>query len=103
MKIEWQKKAKDELQKQLTYCFHEFGYLTTLRFQEKIDKQVNLLKAFPYMGKIEPLLWGRCYEYRSWVVHEHFKLIYHIRDEVIYIANFWDVRREPQFLIQETK
>ena len=74
-----------------------------IRFQENIDKQVNLLKAFPYMGKIEPLLWGRCYEYRSWVVHEHFKLIYHIREEVIYIANFWDVRREPQSLIQETK
>ena len=50
MKIEWQKKAKDELQKQLTYCFREFGYLTTIRFQENLDKQVNLLKAFPYMG-----------------------------------------------------
>ena len=103
MKIEWQKKAKDELQKQLTYCFREFEYLTTIRFQENLDKQVNLLKAFPYMGKIEPLLWGRSYEYRSWVVHEHFKLIYHIREDVIYIANFWNVRREPQSLIQETK
>ena len=52
------------------------------------------------MGKIEPLLLGRFYEYRSWVIHEHFKLIYHIIDDVIYIANIWDTRREPQRLTE---
>ena len=100
MRVEWQEKAKKELQKQLEYCFNKFGCYTTIRIQEKIDKQIRLLAVFPLMGKIEPLLLRRLYEYRSWVIHEHFKLIYHIIDDVIYIANIWDTRREPQRLTE---
>lgn len=52
------------------------------------------------MGKVEPLLVGRAYEYRSLVVHEHFKMIYRVDDacDIIYIIDFRDVRQEPQTL-----
>ena len=57
------------------------------------------------MGKIEPELEGKAYEYRSIVVHEHFKLVYRVDEmhDTIYITAFWDVRQEPQRLTQETK
>lgn len=55
------------------------------------------------MGKIEPLLQERRHEYRSLVVRKHLKLIYYIKDNVIYIANLWDTRREPQQLKEEIK
>ena len=50
MRVEWQEKAKKELQKQLEYCFNKFGCYTTIRIQEKIDKQIRLLAVFPLMG-----------------------------------------------------
>ena len=50
MRVEWQEKAKKELQKQLEYCFNKLGCYTTIRIQEKIDKQIRLLAVFPLMG-----------------------------------------------------
>ena len=105
MKIEWQKKAKDEFRRQINYCLCEFGRLTTLRFREKISRFLNLLKVFPHMGKVELELTSKEYEYRSFVVHEHFKVIYRLDEErdTIYIIHFWDTRREPKTLVTETK
>lgn len=105
MEIRWKRKAKIDYQKQLNYCLHEFGRFTTLRFLERMDKLEVLLSAFPHMGKIEPQLSGKKYEYRSFVVHEHFKMIYRLDEEkeVIYIIHFWDTRREPKQLDEETK
>ena len=57
------------------------------------------------MGKIEPELKGNLYEYRSFVVHEHFKMICRLDaiQDVIYIIRFWDVRQEPQSLLKDVK
>lgn len=105
MKIKWETKASAALRKQISYCLREFGRFTTLRFREKIDKSQTLLSAFPHMGKIEPQLSDKKYEYRSFVVHEHFKMIYRLDEakDVIYIIHFWDTRREPKQLSEETK
>lgn len=103
MVIKWKKRAKAEYQKLIIYCLHEFGPFTAFHFQEKIDNRLCLLENFPCMGKIEPLLLGRRYEYRSLVVHKRLKLIYYVKDDVIYIANLWDTRKEPQRLTEETE
>lgn len=102
MKIKWKKKAQTEYRKHILYCLREFGRFTTLRFQEKIEKQLGLLEVFPYMGKVEPLLVGRRFEYRSLVVHPFLKLVYYINEtkERIVIANLWDTRQEPRQLTE---
>lgn len=45
---------------------------------------------------------GRRFEYRSLVIHEHYKLIYYINDNngVIYITDLFDTRREPKRLAE---
>ena len=103
MTIKWKKRAASEYQKHITYCLHKFGHFAALRFLEKMDNQINLLKDFPHLGKVEPLLVGRRNEYRSLVVHPHFKLVYYINDTKgrIVVVHFWDVRREPQRLAEE--
>ena len=103
MTIKWKKRAEAEYQKYIVYCLDKFGHFATLRFLEKMDKQINLLEKFPHLGKVEPLLVGCCYNYRSLVVHPHFKLVYYINEakERIVITNFWDVRREPRELVEE--
>ena len=42
------------------------------------------------------------YEYRSLVVHPHYKLIYYINEAkgIVVITNLFDVRRESQALKQ---
>lgn len=44
---------------------------------------------------IEKLLRNRKHIYRSFVVHRHYKLIYYIEKDTVYIADLWDTRREP--------
>ena len=69
-------------------------------------KLIPLLASNPYMGKIEPLLINRKgHEYRSLVIHEHFKLIYYIdlSQNILYIVDLWDTRREPSRLIVTTQ
>lgn len=103
MRIRWKKRAKAEYQKHIVYCLRKFGPYTASRFQEKTDKHLCLLENFPHMGKLEPLLLERRrYEYRSLVVHKRLKLVYYIKDDIIYIANLWDTRQEPHQLAEET-
>ena len=82
---------------------NKFGRYTTLRFRETISNLQDLLELFPRMGKIEPELSNKKYEYRSFVVHEHFKMVYRLDEmkDVVYVIHFWDVRREPQRLAEE--
>ena len=81
------------------------GQKTTRCFYQSVKDFERLLMSFPYMGKIEPELKGNLYEYRSFVVHEHFKMIYRLDaiQDVIYIIRFWDVRQEPQSLLKDVK
>ena len=51
------------------------------------------------MGLVEPLLEGRNKVYRSLVIHKLYKLVYYVDEETIYIADLWDVRRDPDRLI----
>ena len=47
---------------------------------------------------MEPLLQGRSLQFRSLVIHEHYKLVYHYDEttETLRIAALWDTRREPR-------
>lgn len=45
---------------------------------------------------------NRVREYRSIVVGTLNKIIYYVGSDVIYIADFWDVRREPKALAEQT-
>lgn len=104
MKYQWRKQAETQLAKEVRYCQQHFGARIALRFIDSVDKQVKLLSTQPYIGIIEPLLAGRKrHQYRSLVVHEHFKLIYYIDqpNDILYIADLWDTRREPSRLAGE--
>ena len=105
MRIEWSKLAVTRFDKAVNHGRVVFGIKVAKRFYQRIKHCEVLLGLNPCMGKVEPLLVGRAYEYRSLVVHEHFKMIYRVDDvrDIIYIIDFWDVRQEPQMLTNETK
>lgn len=105
MRVVWEEVAVKELDKVLAYGYVTFGVKTTRCFYQSVKDFERLLMSFPYMGKIEPELKGNLYEYRSFVVHEHFKMICRLDaiQDVIYIIRFWDVRQEPQSLLKDVK
>ena len=98
MQVKWDKRALKRLEKATDYGLYKFGEITSVRFYQKIRSYDSLLTEHPRMGKIEPLLIGRRFEYRSLVVHEFFKLIYYINEvkDRIVVADLWDVRKEPR-------
>ena len=103
MQVKWDKRAMKRLDKATEYGLYKFGEITSIRFYQKIRSYDSLLAEHPRLGKVEPLLIGRRFEYRSLVVHEHYKLIYYINEvkSRIVVSDFWDVRQEPQHLAEE--
>ena len=103
MQVKWDNRAMKRLDKATEYGLYKFGEITSIRFYQKIRSYDSLLSEHPRLGKVEPLLIGRRFEYRSLVVHEHYKLIYYINEVKgrIVVSDFWDVRQEPQYLAEE--
>jgi len=103
MQVKWDKRAMKRLDKATEYGLYKFGEITSIRFYQKIRSYDSLLAEHPRLGKVEPLLIGRRFEYRSLVVHEYYKLIYYINEVKgrIVVSDFWDVRQEPQHLAEE--
>ena len=67
------------------------GYSKRLRI--KINRNIQILKKYPYAGKItdckpvRTLVWG------------HFSLLYKFDDKQIIIVAFWDNRQDPEKLL----
>lgn len=98
MQVKWSRRAGRALDTALAQGAKLFGIRATTLFYNRVKSYEPLLASNPYMGKAEPLLANRTrHQYRSLVVHEHFKLIYYIDlpHATLYIADLWDTRREP--------
>ena len=101
MKIIWTDSAQQSQDAAADYIFEEFGAIPLHEFYNKLDEIEEELLSFPEMGKVEPLLQERSKLYRSIVATKYNKIIYFIDGDTIYIADFWDTRREPNVLISK--
>ena len=101
MQVVWNRRAEYHLNQILLYGVETFGKEIANRLFHQISKSVKLLSANPYLGKKEPFIEGLSITYRSLLVHKHYKLIYHIEAETIYIAALFDVRKLPSSLVEE--
>ena len=96
MNIHWHKRAAAALQQVEAYVLEKFGEQTRQEFMEEVNQAVLALAEMPAMGKIDPLFAHRRQEYRSIIVRRLNKVVYYVKDNTIYIAAFWDTRREPK-------
>ena len=97
MQVKWTQRALNRLNIAVNYGLREFGETTTRQFYEKIKSYESLLATNPYMGKVEKVLENRQVEYRSFVVHPHFKLIYYVNEkkQCVVITYLFDTRQDP--------
>lgn len=82
-------------------CGHNYYSKTFLKqlFQE-IRNIKELLTDNPFMGAKEELLEHTGIDFRRIILQKHVKLIYFIEGEVIYLADIWDTRQDPDFLAE---
>jgi len=68
-------------------------YLPCLLFM----KVKALLATQPYLGKVESLLEGLEFPFRSLVTKSGlYKIIYFIDGDTVYISRIWDCRQDPR-------
>lgn len=98
MRVVWLPQAKRQLRQTANYIYREFGQKVRSEFMQHVQHANMLLSKNPNMGLVEPLLADRSIMYRSYVVNRLNKIVYFIKEDHIEVADFWDVRREPQKL-----
>ena len=87
--------AKQQIREIAKYIRKEFGKQRRDEFMRDIRETRRLIEQNPNISPIEPLLADLSQTYHSYVMNSLNKIIYRIDDTTIYIADFWDVRREP--------
>lgn len=104
-RVMWTKSAKHQRKEALLYGAKVWGNDAARKFRNQLIKEQSLLSAHPNMGKTEPLLETFTKNYRSLVVHKHFKLVYYIdeRQQTLFIVALWDTRREPGAMSQSIR
>ncbi|WP_187368566.1 type II toxin-antitoxin system RelE/ParE family toxin [Parabacteroides johnsonii] len=101
MEVIWHRKAQEQFENAMDYCLKQFGRRAAKRIVDKIDKDVLLLSANPYMEAIEESL-QKLAEFR-YIVEGPAKLIYTVEDGYIFIHLYWDCRQDPGHLMELIK
>lgn len=103
MRVEWSRRALCEWENTVRYIFREFGRKAAEEFEQEIARWEIRIAVNPELAHQEPLLKGRSRLYRGLIVSKYSKLIFYVEGEVVYIADLWDMRREPSQLYKRIK
>ena len=103
MKVIWDPRATRGKQNVASYIRRKFGDDRKDQFLLEVRETTQMLKQHPELGAIDPLFEDFSIAYRSIVINRLSKMVYFIKDDTVYIAAFWDCRREPKALADEMK
>lgn len=96
MKSKWHPQARASYRQVARYINTKFGRKARQDFMQKVKIAEGQLGISPNIGQIDPLFANRSKTYRSIIVNGLNKIVYYVEDDTIYIAAFWDTRREPK-------
>lgn len=103
MNILWLELAEEDLDSIYQFYAKDKSIKVAYKIYNEILDVAESLADFPQMASIELDLSEEGEEYRSLIVRKHFKLIYFIENESIYIAAVWDCRQNPQTNVSKLK
>ncbi len=104
-KIIWNKSASEKLEAHLDYALAEFGQKCVTHWYHDILRIEARLSLHPLSyGKILELA-DRDKDYRGAIIMKNFQLVhfYDADNDTVYIDAIWDLRMNPQALIQSLK
>ena len=103
MKILWLELAEEDIESIYQFYAEDKSIKAANKIYNDILDATDSLAVFPQKASIEPDVSDDDEEYRSLVVQKHFKIIYFVECDSIYIAAIWDCRRNPQTNINKIK
>ena len=103
MRIEWTYLADRQRNQVADYIRKQFGAKRMKVFLKEVRSTNKMMSRNPNIGPIDPLFEDRAIAYRYVIISNLSKMVYYIDDDVIYIAAFWDTRREPKIQAEQVK
>ena len=94
MKIVWTRLAANGWQEVATYILQTFGVKALQEFEQRTYEAEKEVSFMPNIGAIE---WNDPTTnviYRYIVINRRSKMLYFIDQDTLFIADFWDVRKQ---------
>ena len=79
----------------VAYIARQFGAKAVRDFRKSYKEVRKVMRQFPNSGTIDWDLSTEQTLYRFFFINDLSKMVYCVQDNVIYVVDFWDVRREP--------
>jgi len=98
MKIKWSFLAIESFDNIRDNLFEKFGEKAENDYLLAVDKALAQVQKYPNSGVIEYDLAGDG-SVHSVLVNHLSKFIYYVEDDVLHIADVWDIRQKPNTLI----
>ena len=96
MRVLWTKKAITGWQEVADYILADFGDRAMQTFLERTEEAEETISLLPNIGSVE---WNDTQEgvvYRYVTINRRSKMLYYVDGDVIFIADFWDVRKNSR-------
>lgn len=100
MVVVWTERAKKRLHALYNYHLEVAGLRTARRITRKITDDAARLSKHPQLGPIEEEM-GDKRDIRSLVAQKHYKLLYRVGENAIYIISLFDCRQSPEKMQEE--
>lgn len=96
MKVVYTEQSLDTLEETLNFLIDEqkIPFDKVLEIQNKLLNKADSLTFNPYSGQFEEYLEHLNKGHRR-LIEGHFKIIYRIEDQLIFITEFFDTRQDP--------
>jgi plasmid stabilization system protein ParE len=98
MQVRFTTEARNELKRILDVFIEYAGPMSAEKFGNLVDDQIAILLKYPEAGHPEPLLANHKYLFRSKSINKNYRIIYLVYEDTLWIYDFWDRRRDPQWL-----
>ena len=92
MKIEWTEQGKRGWREVAAYVKREFGQQGLMLFKQRTKDNEKFVSNYPEGCEVVWTDPETEIEYRWCVVYKRSKMLYFVKDDKIFIADFWDVR-----------
>ncbi|TAJ10282.1 type II toxin-antitoxin system RelE/ParE family toxin [Marinilabiliaceae bacterium JC017] len=94
MKLVYTEQALVGLQEALAFIAPKVSHEKLLEIRNRILDKADSLQQHPYQGQKEPFLEHLDLDHRR-VIEGHYKIIYRIINDCIYITDIFDSRQDP--------
>jgi plasmid stabilization system protein ParE len=94
MKLVYTEQALESLEEALEFIIRKVSYEKLLEIRCKILDKTETLALQPFQGQKEPFLEHLGLGHRR-LVEGHYKIIYRVIDDSIYVTDIFDSRQDP--------